>query len=100
MIAHEDDVRTAVDAVAAETGFSGVVRVDIAGEMTLHSAYGLADRAHGIPNTVETRFGMASGCKVFTAPAVMSLVDDGVAAAGHAGARHPERRPATRSTTR
>ena len=38
----------------------------------------MADRAHGIPNTVDTRFAMASGSKAFTAAAVWSLVDDGV----------------------
>lgn len=56
---------------------SGVVSVDVDGESAFAAAYGMADRAHGIPNTVETRFGMASGCKAFTAAAVMSLVDDG-----------------------
>jgi CubicO group peptidase (beta-lactamase class C family) len=43
-------------------GFSGVVRSD--GESW---AFGLADRAHEIPNTVETQFGIASGTKGFTA---------------------------------
>ena len=57
---------------------SGVVSVDIDGEPVFSAAYGLADRAHGIPNTVETRFGMASGSKAFTAAAVLSLVEDGV----------------------
>ena len=56
---------------------SGVVSVDVDGESAFAAAYGMADRAHGIPNTVATRFGMASGCKAFTAAAVMSLVDDG-----------------------
>ncbi len=78
MIAHEDDVRTAVDAVAEESGFSGVVRVDVAGEVTLHRAYGLADRAHVVPMTVETRIGVASGAKTFTALTVLRLVEDGV----------------------
>ncbi|HZN70304.1 MAG TPA: serine hydrolase domain-containing protein, partial [Micromonosporaceae bacterium] len=67
----------AVDAVAAETGFSGVVRVDRAGELAFAQAYGLAHRAYGIPNTIDTRFGMASGSKGMTALAVVSLVEQG-----------------------
>jgi CubicO group peptidase (beta-lactamase class C family) len=43
-------------------GFSGVVRVD--GESW---AFGLADRAHELPNTVDTQFAIASGTKGFTA---------------------------------
>ena len=62
----------AVGQVAARTGFSGVVRVDRAGETELCAAYGFADRAHEIPNTVETQFATASGTKGLTALAVMA----------------------------
>lgn len=41
-------------------------------------SYGVADRAHGVPNTVDTQFGIASGVKGMTALAVVSLVEDGV----------------------
>ncbi len=53
-------------------GFSGVV--SIGGETR---AYGFANRAHGIPNTPATRFGVASGTKGLTALAVVSLVQEG-----------------------
>ena len=53
----------AVDEVAERTGFSGVVRVDRAGETELSAAYGFADRAHGVLNTVATQFATASGTK-------------------------------------
>jgi CubicO group peptidase (beta-lactamase class C family) len=66
-----------VDEAAARTGFSGVVRVDRAGENEVLRAYGLADRAHGIPNTVETLFATASGTKGLTALTVMALVERG-----------------------
>jgi CubicO group peptidase (beta-lactamase class C family) len=72
-----ESLRDAVDGVAERTRFSGVVRVDRAGATELLSAYGLADRAHEIPNTVETQFGTASGAKTLTALAVMSLVERG-----------------------
>jgi CubicO group peptidase (beta-lactamase class C family) len=62
-----------IDRLAAETGFSGVVRVD-----TFAKAYGLAHRGAGIANTVDTRFAIASGGKGLTALAVMSLIEAGV----------------------
>jgi CubicO group peptidase (beta-lactamase class C family) len=68
-------LQDAVDEAAHRTGFSGVVRVDRSGETELATAYGFADRAHGIRNTVETQFGIASGTKGLTALAVMSLVE-------------------------
>jgi CubicO group peptidase (beta-lactamase class C family) len=67
----------AVDELAAATGFSGVVQVDRQREVELARAYGLADRAHGIPNAVDTQFGIASGTKGLTAVALMALVEDG-----------------------
>ncbi len=67
----------AVDRVATETGFSGVVRVDGPDGVAFARAYGLADRGHAIPNTTATRFAIASGSKGMTALAVVSLIDDG-----------------------
>jgi CubicO group peptidase (beta-lactamase class C family) len=66
-----------VDEVAEETGFSGVVRVDHGDRIELAKAYGLADRGHEIPNTVDTQFGIASGTKSLTAVTVASLIEDG-----------------------
>ena len=65
-----------IDALAAE-GFSGVVRVDHGGEIAFAKAYGLADRAHAIPNRVDTQFGTASATKGLTALTVVSLVAEG-----------------------
>jgi CubicO group peptidase (beta-lactamase class C family) len=66
-----------VDRVAAETGFSGVVHVDWGDELQLAKAYGLAHRGFAIANTIDTRFGTASGTKGLTAMTVMSLVEEG-----------------------
>ncbi len=66
-----------IDTAARETDFSGVVRVDRAGDLEFVTAYGLADRAHAIPNTSDTRFAIASGVKGWTALTVMSLVEEG-----------------------
>jgi CubicO group peptidase (beta-lactamase class C family) len=66
-------IEDAIDRLAAETGFSGVVRVD-----AFAKAYGLAHRGAGIANAVDTRFAIASGGKGPTALAVMSLIEAGV----------------------
>lgn len=71
------ELAAALDAAAVATGFSGAVRVDAGGEPLLARAWGDADRAQGIPNTVETQFAVASGAKGLTALAVASLVEDG-----------------------
>ena len=63
--------------IAAETGFSGVVRVDGGDGIEVVRAYGFADRAHAIPNEPDTQFGIASGTKGLTALVVMRLVEDG-----------------------
>ena len=71
------DLQHAVDQVAAQTGFSGVVRVDRDGQVVCARAYGLAHRGWSVRNTLDTRFGIASGTKALTALTVVSLVEDG-----------------------
>ena len=46
--------------------------------MELAKAYGAAHRGYGIPNAVDTRFGIASGTKALTALSVVSLIEDGL----------------------
>jgi CubicO group peptidase (beta-lactamase class C family) len=66
-----------VDALAAASAFSGVVRVDRGDEILVEKAYGYASRAWQIPNAVDTRFAIASGVKGMTALAVVSLIEEG-----------------------
>jgi CubicO group peptidase (beta-lactamase class C family) len=66
-----------LDAIASETRFSGVVRVDRGDRVEIAKAYGLAHRSYDIPNEVDTRFALASGTKGLTALTVVSLVEDG-----------------------
>jgi CubicO group peptidase (beta-lactamase class C family) len=70
--------RREIDELAAATGFSGVVRIDRGGQVELAAAYGFADRAHEVPNTLETQFAVASATKGLTALVVVNLVMDGV----------------------
>jgi CubicO group peptidase (beta-lactamase class C family) len=58
--------------------FSGVVRVESAAGTTFATAAGLAHRAWRIPNTLETRFRIASISKMFTAVAALQLVEQGL----------------------
>lgn len=73
-----DDLEGSVDRVAAETGFSGVVRVDRGDGAGLAKAYGLAHRGHRIANRVDTQFAIASGGKGLTALTVVSLIEAGM----------------------
>jgi len=66
-----------LDEVAEREGFSGIVRIDRGGAAELEQAYGLADRAHGIPNTAGTQFATASATKGLTALTVIRLIEDG-----------------------
>jgi CubicO group peptidase (beta-lactamase class C family) len=71
-------VLESVEAKVKETDFSGAVHMARQDEVLYSGAWGLADRAHGIPNTSDTQFGIASGTKGFTALTIMSLVSDGL----------------------
>ena len=66
-----------IDALAEQSRFAGVVAVDRGGEIEFAKAYGLAHRAHQVPNTLGTRFAIASGTKGLTALAVVSLISEG-----------------------
>jgi D-alanyl-D-alanine carboxypeptidase len=59
--------------LAAEDRFSGVVLVARDGRAIFERAYGLADRASQVPNTVGTRFNLSSVNKVFTMAAIEQL---------------------------
>jgi len=68
------------DRVAAQNAagrFAGAVLVAKNGTPVFEEAIGLADRARNIPNTVQTRFRIGSMNKMFTAVAVMQLVQAG-----------------------
>ena len=67
----------AIDSLAGESGFAGVVAVDRGGEIEFAQAYGLAHRALQMPNTLGTRFAIASGTKGLTALTVVSLISEG-----------------------
>jgi CubicO group peptidase (beta-lactamase class C family) len=71
-----DELTGSIDRLVAETQFSGVVRIDDGDDIAFARAYGLSNRAHGLPNTLDTQFGIASGVKGLTALTVVSLIED------------------------
>jgi len=72
-----DATSGALSAVATSCGFSGVVaRSDLTGTLLEVGAFGARHRAEDLPNTAQTRFGIASGTKAFTAATVAKLVGE------------------------
>ncbi|MFD1850845.1 serine hydrolase domain-containing protein [Oceanobacillus bengalensis] len=57
--------------------FSGAVLVKSGGETLYESTGGYANRSEKRNNTLLTRFGIASGCKLFTAVGIAMLVESG-----------------------
>lgn len=57
--------------------FSGVVYVRQHGQTVFGAGYGYANRADELHNTLNTRFGIASGTKLLTAVAICQLVEQG-----------------------
>lgn len=66
-----------IEQTVNETRFSGVVFVKLNGNVEFENAYGYADRSNKIPNTIDTRFGIASGTKFLTALGIGKLIDRG-----------------------
>lgn len=60
-----------------EGRFAGVVLLARRDQVIFRRAYGLADRTTGKPNTLATRFRIGSANKLFTAIAILQLVDSG-----------------------
>lgn len=70
------DLTTKVDAEAQKSSFSGVVEV-VSQNCSFRKSWGYRDRANQLENNTDTRFGIASGTKGFTALAVASLIEEG-----------------------
>jgi len=70
-------LKSRVDAEVAADRFAGVVLLAKNGNPLFTQAYGLADRDKKIANTKNTRFRIGSMNKMFTATAILQLVQDG-----------------------
>jgi CubicO group peptidase (beta-lactamase class C family) len=76
MSASSQDIAQALRAAADRTGLYGVARIRI-GDAEATEVRGMAHRGWAIPNGPDTRFGIASGTKGFTAVTVLRLVEAG-----------------------
>jgi CubicO group peptidase (beta-lactamase class C family) len=70
-----DDLEAILERHHTTGNFSGVALVRRGDEEIVHQAWGLAHRGFGIPNTIDTRFDIASITKVFTAASIVQMVD-------------------------
>ncbi len=70
-------LRTKLDHEAAADRFSGAVMVARNGETVFSGAYGLANREQNVKVSLNTRFCTASMVKMFTAVAILQLVQAG-----------------------
>ena len=66
-----------IEEVVAGGQFSGALLIARSGEPILDKAWGMADREKNIKNTVDTQFCLGSMNKMFTAVAVLQLVQQG-----------------------
>ncbi|KQC12952.1 MAG: hypothetical protein APR63_01650 [Desulfuromonas sp. SDB] len=66
-----------VEHKAQNTGFSGVITISRGDDFVVNRGFNFRDRINSIPNNINTRFGIASGTKTFTALGILTLVEKG-----------------------
>ncbi|UFT98347.1 beta-lactamase family protein [Radiobacillus kanasensis] len=71
------NLKKRLEDVQANKLFSGSFLLQTKKHEQLEGACGFANRSEQLENKVNTRFGIASGCKLFTAIAICQLVQDG-----------------------
>ena len=72
-----DSLRAYVERLASRDAFSGTVLLTKKGLPLYRAAFGEANKDFGVKNTVDTKFNLGSMNKMFTAVAVMQLVEAG-----------------------
>ena len=73
-----DTLEAAIAEQLRQKPFSGVIHINYQASPIFLHAYGLANRSDNLPNRLNTRFGIASGGKIFTATAILQLVSEGL----------------------
>lgn len=63
--------------IQSKIDFSGAMMVQDGNGLTSTASFGYANRSDRLKNNADTRFGIASGCKLFTAIAICQLVEEG-----------------------
>ncbi len=70
-----DQLTQALNTSVEEHAFSGAISIRRQDTLLYERAAGYADRSNKIANTVQTRFGIASGTKFLTALAIGKLIE-------------------------
>jgi CubicO group peptidase (beta-lactamase class C family) len=73
---HLETLTAAIEEQLRQKPFSGVIHISLQSKEVFSHAYGLANRSDNLPNRLNTRFGIASGGKVFTAAAIGQLAQE------------------------
>lgn len=67
----------AIEEQLRQMPFHGIIHIAYQDAPLFSHAYGLANRSDQLPNRLNTRFGIASSSKIFTATAICQLVSNG-----------------------
>ncbi|WP_439022558.1 serine hydrolase domain-containing protein [Bacillus thuringiensis] len=78
MIKIKDEMDKIIKDIQKKIDFSGVVLIKKEKDLVYEKALGYANKSECINNTLQTRFGIASGCKIFTAIGICQLVERGM----------------------
>lgn len=71
------DIANYLEELDAKDQFSGAVLVARDGDPILERAFGIANRNYDVPNQLDTKFNLGSMNKMFTAVAILQLVEQG-----------------------
>lgn len=71
------NIEEVIEELQSKVDFSGVVILQNGDGHAETASFGYANRTDLLKNSLETRFGIASGCKLFTAIAICQLVEEG-----------------------
>ena len=72
-----DKISDSIEQLARDSNFSGVISVKRGDETVYSGAFGYRDIKNRVPNSITTRFGIASGTKLFTALGIGKLIESG-----------------------
>jgi CubicO group peptidase (beta-lactamase class C family) len=72
-----DRIRQVMELLAENGQFSGTVLVAVHGEVIYEQAFGYANLEWSIPNTLDTKFRIASATKPFTTMLILQLIAEG-----------------------